>query len=267
MSANQSVQLKVPQTEAVPLSYQVPGAQLIELQAVYAEFDGSSASGSYLPAVEILSQDGLRMMLCPVSTSVAAGSDADATFAPFLRATGTGGGGRGPVVIYHTELAAPAATIDTGAGAIPATFTNLMVLGKLRTTAAVVNDIGTVTFNGDTAAVYDRVAVTWSGTSVAFNATYGGSNILMDVLGGSADAHRFETFQITFVDYADTTAWKQSQSGQSEIGGAANNLVRVSLLVAWTYRSLNAINQLTFAPTVSGSKWAAGCSLTIYGLS
>lgn len=89
MSANQSVQLKVPQTEAVPLSYQVPGAQLIQLQAVYGEFDGSGASGSYLPAVEILSQDGLRMMLCPVSSSVAAGSDADATFGPFLGRAGT----------------------------------------------------------------------------------------------------------------------------------------------------------------------------------
>lgn len=177
MSANQSVQLKVPQTEAVPLSYQVPGAQLIELQAVYGEFDGSGAAGSYLPAVEILSQDGLRMMLCPVSSSVAAGSDADATFGPFLggqqQATPAASGA---LTLLKTITLTANGSISWGRGAngnIPFTYRDLIIVGIGRTTLSGQPNSVNIRFNGDTGAAYsDEGLILRGGTLTEYCRNY-----------------------------------------------------------------------------------------------
>jgi Concanavalin A-like lectin/glucanases superfamily len=82
------LQLSVPQVAAAPLDYVVPGAQLIELVALNAVFDGSGAAAAFLPAVEIISDSGHTVSRSIVDTQVAAGGSAEVTFAPFLRRSG-----------------------------------------------------------------------------------------------------------------------------------------------------------------------------------
>lgn len=68
-----------------PLEYQVPNATEVVPKAVNAVFDGTSASGSFVPTVEFVSDGGIVVARVPCSTTVAAGGSAEVTFAPFLR--------------------------------------------------------------------------------------------------------------------------------------------------------------------------------------
>lgn len=71
---------------AAPQTYDTPGAAVLDLQAVTATFDGTNASGDFLPAVQLLDSSG-HVMATTVGGVVAAGDSAEYTFAPFLRAT------------------------------------------------------------------------------------------------------------------------------------------------------------------------------------
>jgi hypothetical protein len=54
-------------------------------ESVTATFDGTGASGTFLPTISIYSQDGKLIARCPAS-QVVAGDSAEVTFAPLLRA-------------------------------------------------------------------------------------------------------------------------------------------------------------------------------------
>lgn len=68
---------------AAPYAYPVPASLLFNLLAVRAVFDGTSASGPFLPAVQLVSDAGVVMAQVE-GQAVAAGGSADVTFAPFL---------------------------------------------------------------------------------------------------------------------------------------------------------------------------------------
>lgn len=283
MSANQSVQLKVPQTEAVPLSYQVPGAQLIQLQAVYGEFDGSGAAGSYLPAVEILSQDGLRMMLCPVSTQVAAGASANVTFGPFL---GRGPGGApapgGASVIYDYTLPIAATALDTrtdgpDAGLFPAAFSVLEIWLTVRTDEQVGASPLGFRVNGDTSASYDRLFLSGftngsapSGASTV-GLTIGGSfwqpsAVCAAETGGSY----FSLVRFTMPDYTSTVAYKTCESTHAHPDTKASvSVADPGLLIAPNvlgWRSTAAVTSFQVFPSNSGVHMIAGTRLTVVAL-
>jgi len=71
-------------TSAVPLDYNVPGSQTIDLIAVKGTFDGSSAAVDFVAVVEIIGPSG-EVMATSTSPTITAGSSASVTFAPFLR--------------------------------------------------------------------------------------------------------------------------------------------------------------------------------------
>jgi hypothetical protein len=82
-------------TGAVPLDYNVPGSQTIDLIAVKGTFDGSSAAVDFVAVVEIIGPSG-EVMATSTSPTITAGSSASVTFAPFLRsATSTTPGASG----------------------------------------------------------------------------------------------------------------------------------------------------------------------------
>jgi hypothetical protein len=65
---------------AAPLDYRVPaGAELIPL-CITASFNGASASGSYVPCVEILTPDGLVLARAVLQQTIAAAEDADVSW-------------------------------------------------------------------------------------------------------------------------------------------------------------------------------------------
>lgn len=79
-------QVSLGQADA-PEEYTVPNAVEIIPRAINATFDGTGASGSFLPTVEIVSDGGVVVARVPCQTTVAAGDTAEVTFAPFLRAS------------------------------------------------------------------------------------------------------------------------------------------------------------------------------------
>lgn len=74
---------------ASPAVYTVPGSVTIEPLAAFAHFDGTSASGAFLPCLSFYSSAGLLLARVFPEGGLAAGASADVTFSPAL--TGSAG--------------------------------------------------------------------------------------------------------------------------------------------------------------------------------
>jgi hypothetical protein len=78
-----------PRNGAAPLSYEIVESGTVDLQSVFARFDGSLASGPWRAALTIRAQNGTILGRVFPSDELAAGDSADVTFAPFLRGAAT----------------------------------------------------------------------------------------------------------------------------------------------------------------------------------
>ena len=76
-------------TSAAPLDYTIPPVQQLEAKAVHAIFDGTGASGSWVPVLQIVSDSGLVIANLPADKALPAGGQADVTWAPFLGRAGS----------------------------------------------------------------------------------------------------------------------------------------------------------------------------------
>jgi len=72
-------------TGAAPRSRTTKNSEHFVILALDATFDGSGAAGSFVPAVQVLSDSGEEVFLCPLAGVLQAGESATVTFAPFLR--------------------------------------------------------------------------------------------------------------------------------------------------------------------------------------
>lgn len=80
-------------TAGAPLNYTVPGAVTFRLKSVYAEFDGTNASGDFLPAVEFVSDSGhLNAIAIDPNSKVAAGGSAAVTWFPGVKSAAAAAG-------------------------------------------------------------------------------------------------------------------------------------------------------------------------------
>jgi hypothetical protein len=73
-------------TADAPLDYRVPNAQEILLKAVNANFDGSGASGDFLPAI-VIESDGGVVIARAIGQAVTAGGSAEVSFFPRVGAS------------------------------------------------------------------------------------------------------------------------------------------------------------------------------------
>lgn len=88
-----------PKAGAAPLTYTLTELGTVDLQTIFARFDGSAAAGSYRPTVRIEAQDGTVLAQVFPSETLAAGDSAGVTFAPFLRAATSSG----PTAATYTQ--------------------------------------------------------------------------------------------------------------------------------------------------------------------
>lgn len=87
MAASDQVLVSAPQVSAAPLDYVVPNAQEIALQTVQATFDGSGASGQWLPVLQVIGPGGIVAgTFCNPGSVLASGVSAEVTFGTFLGA-------------------------------------------------------------------------------------------------------------------------------------------------------------------------------------
>lgn len=106
-----------------PKDYTIPGAQQIRPLSVRASFDGSGAAGAWLPAVQILDNNGNVLSThADPNVSVAAGGSADVTWFPGVKpqVTVAGNAGGTPSVAtfyFSTSLGDPAQTIAANSDA------------------------------------------------------------------------------------------------------------------------------------------------------
>jgi hypothetical protein len=78
-------QIFTPGPNLAPVIYEVPGTDEVTPLACQALYDGSGASGDFVPTLVFRSQAGHVISRVPTSTVVTAGDSAEVTWAPFLR--------------------------------------------------------------------------------------------------------------------------------------------------------------------------------------
>lgn len=81
----QLLQTVGPRSGGAPLTYTLTEPGTLDLQSVFAHFDGSGASGAFRPTLTIKAQNGtILARLFPIDEP-AAGDTADVTYSPFFR--------------------------------------------------------------------------------------------------------------------------------------------------------------------------------------
>lgn len=73
--------------QAAPASWVIPDSVVLDLELLFAHYDGSGAAGNYVPAVEITSDSGDTVGIMKMPSTVAAGASVEATWGPFLGAS------------------------------------------------------------------------------------------------------------------------------------------------------------------------------------
>ena len=75
-----------PRNGPAPLSIQLSQLGTVDLQSAFAHYDGTSAAGTWVPALMVQAQNGTILGRVFPSTNPAAGDTADVTFFPFVPA-------------------------------------------------------------------------------------------------------------------------------------------------------------------------------------
>src|SRR5579864_5672189 len=102
----------VPSTpQTVPAAVIASNVTEAVLIAAYAEWNGASASGDFLPCLEIYSDAGIRMTRVFPSTTVKAGDSAVVSYAPFPGGIGQASSGT-DTDLYWPAADASNASID-----------------------------------------------------------------------------------------------------------------------------------------------------------
>lgn len=168
-----------------------------------------------------------------------------------------------PIVrIFDSTLTEDAASFDTGTNGVPATFDHLMILAYLRTSEVVVISSGLLRYNGDSSAIYDRIAMRTINVTVTGATTLAGTSFAIRCPGDSNAANAFGVVRIFIPAYAQTTGHKIAEATATWLDTAAANSEIDATSGRW--RSTAAINQISLA---SGSgNFRTGSRLTIYGL-
>lgn len=179
--------------------------------------------------------------------------------------SGQGGGGSSGAFtsLFDSTLAAPAASIDTGAAGVSQAFNHLLIVLLARSTQAVGQANVNVTFNADAAGNYDRVNVTGASTGASASAATADSAATVLVAGGSiGSATVFGAAHLLIPAYRQTTADKQVLLLTGFADATASDGIVQGAMKHW--RSTAAITQIT--ATAASGNLAAGSRMTIYGL-
>ncbi len=166
-------------------------------------------------------------------------------------------------VIYDHTLGSDAASIDTGAGAIPAGYASLQVLLIGRTADAGASGLVSLTFNGDTGANYDDQNAYGTNGSTLSGSGHNAGGATGTILHGSGGTANYPgVWVIDLPGYDQTTFYKTGTFTAGIPDGSAGNQFAVVEEIGW--RSTAAINQITVTGTNANLK--AGTRLVVIGV-
>jgi hypothetical protein len=184
----------------------------------------------------------------------------------FIALAATGGfvppplSGDAVIQLYSTTLAAPAASIDTGANGVPSGSTHLLIVLALATDrAGQANDLVAFQANADTGANYAYLGL-------GFDATGGGSQTsgrCAWCAGNTSPAGVYGASLFLIPYYTASIRKEALGMYASTADNAAANAVRGMYTVSW--QSTAAITRLAF---ISGTaaNFRTGSRVTIYGM-
>jgi hypothetical protein len=159
-------------------------------------------------------------------------------------------------------LAAPAATLDTGANAIPAGLTHLLVIVHGRSATAAIGDTAAAQFNGDTGANYTWMTLQGNGGAATSGSGSGTVARVAFCAAASQPAGQFSGTGILISRYSSNDAIKQ---GVSFSTGATSASPWLLGMLNFSWASSAAINRIALS-FITGANFTAGSGLWVYGL-
>lgn len=251
---------------SLPAVYTLPAGLDLLLDSVVARIDGSGAAGSFLPVLEILSQDDKLVARIRPDQVFAAGDTGVVTYSPFARrhiaSTTPSGGGMTRI----EQQVMVGATASVTFSAIPGTYETLRVEWLARSDAAVTSTPLRMQFNGDTGTNYDEELLAGVGgtpSSGNFAAQVAIEHV-GEVAGASAAAGRVVGGYAEIPGYARTVFFKPVFSHWSNIrAGAPSD--SVNAMDAGVWLSTNAITSIKLL--AAAGNFITGSVFTLYGIS
>lgn len=191
--------------------------------------------------------------------------DADGIVSAAAQVPISGISGTGLVLLFSSTLGADAASIDTGAAAIPSGHGVLLVYIVSRTARALQpQDSLQVRFNGDAGSNYWRNRIDLTNTSL--NGIQSGATpnaaVFLDTYGDTGPANAAAATVLEIPGY-DGTTFHKSLLGRTALPSSADANSR-SEHGAFLWHSTAAINQIA-VNTNSGANLRAGSGMIIYG--
>lgn len=196
------------------------------------------------------------------TAKVTVGTDGRVTSASQVAISGISG--TGLVLLYDNTLGAPAATLDTGANAIPAGHRDLIVyvIARFSDAGLSLSTCG-IQFNGDTGANYDFAVIrNHIGSAAAAQGFAATSANVGNMPAATATANYPGVVQLAIPSYDATTFFK-TLTGTLGNTGSASSMTEVWTVGA-TWRSTAAINRIVLIDT-NGGNFVTGSRLVIYG--
>ena len=138
---------------AAPVDYVVPGSSVIVPLSAYADFDGTGASGAFVPTLIFKDQSGHVIGQSQATTTVAAGASASMSWFPGVKAAAAAAAAATGLPWAQTNQGGAAQTINSGAGSVYFSVQDGVSGGKFETSDATIFDnASTTAFTGS--AVY-----------------------------------------------------------------------------------------------------------------
>jgi hypothetical protein len=142
-------QIYTPGPNDAPLKYTVPGTQRMIPRAFQALFDGSGASGDFVPAVVIRSQAGHVIARAILDSTITAGDGAEVSWFPGVKHAGTTTATTTPVAFVQYQDTAgvlPVGTTHPPIASITQTVPGVVTAGGAGPNPFLVNTDGTYLF-------------------------------------------------------------------------------------------------------------------------
>jgi hypothetical protein len=199
------------------------------------------------------------------TADISSGAAVDGTV---LTADGAGGSAfeaasGGLVVLSDQTLVLGAAVIDTGAGGIAQTATNLVVRMLLRTNQAAEFSTVLIRLNNSSAAIYDESLIQNINATVTGTPLVGQTSWFITTTSANSLASVFTAVYLDLPFYTATTAFKAADF----MWGAGGDDAAETFLgfAGGDFRSTAAITRMAVLPQAGGVEFLAGSRLQVLG--